>query len=166
MHFCLGFIWKVVLKKELKMNHAQMYPKDPDSPCRELSNGGLKIALALPVCPGIGFLCVHTGKAIQLYVDLISTSQISLIIANLFTEILVSSTVLRVFLRSMPPQNWGIYGGKPQNSIFCPLYWHPYLLCSRHWNSLRILAKLASFRWIFTKKALAKARSLQSHSLS
>ena len=32
----------------------------------------------------------------------------------------------------------------------------------RHWNSLRILAKLANFRWIFTKKALAKALSLVS----
>ena len=36
-------------------------------PCRELSNGGLGIAVALLVCRQIDFSCVSTGGPIQLY---------------------------------------------------------------------------------------------------
>ena len=43
-----------------------MYSKELDSPCRELSNGGLGFAVALPICSGIDFWCACTEEIIQL----------------------------------------------------------------------------------------------------
>ena len=37
------------------MDDTKPYPEDLDSPCRELSNGGLGLVVALLVCPGINF---------------------------------------------------------------------------------------------------------------
>ena len=49
-------------------NNAQtkIDPEDPNSPCRELSNGGLKSVVALLVCWQIDYSCASPGKAIQL----------------------------------------------------------------------------------------------------
>ena len=44
-----------------------MYPEDLNSPCRELSSGGLGIIVTLLVHWQIGFSCASPGKAIQLY---------------------------------------------------------------------------------------------------
>ena len=41
------------------MNVAKIYTADLDSPCRELSNGGLGIVVPLPVRSGIDFSCVY-----------------------------------------------------------------------------------------------------------
>ena len=49
------------------MTFTKLDPADLDSPCRELSSGGLGIVVALLVCRGIKFLCVSTGGPIQLY---------------------------------------------------------------------------------------------------
>ena len=54
-------------KKRSKMDHTTMKPTYLDSPCRELSNGGLGIIVTLLVHRGIDFLCVSTGDPIQLY---------------------------------------------------------------------------------------------------
>ena len=50
------------------MNCTKMYQADLDSSCRDLSNGGLRIVVALLVCWQIDFSCVSTGGPIQLYV--------------------------------------------------------------------------------------------------
>ena len=39
------------------MDDTKLDPEDLDSPCRELSNSGFGIVVALPVCRGIDF-CV------------------------------------------------------------------------------------------------------------
>ena len=46
-----------------------MYPADLNSPRRELSNGGLEIVVALPVCWQIIFLSARIGRPIQLYIS-------------------------------------------------------------------------------------------------
>ena len=43
------------------MDNTKPYPEDLDSPCRELSNGGLEFVVALLVRPGIIFSYVSTG---------------------------------------------------------------------------------------------------------
>jgi hypothetical protein len=40
-YFCLDIIWKVILKKEVKIDHTQIVTVDLDSPRRELSVRGL-----------------------------------------------------------------------------------------------------------------------------
>ena len=44
------------------MDHTKMNPKDLDSSCQKLFNGGLGIVVALLVCSGIIFVCVHWGS--------------------------------------------------------------------------------------------------------
>ena len=46
--------------------------KDLDSPCREFSNGGLESVTTLLVCWQIDYSCASTGKAIQLYIQIMS----------------------------------------------------------------------------------------------
>ena len=48
------------------MNFTKIVKTYLDSPCRELSNGGLEIVVALLVRPAINFVCVSTGGPIQL----------------------------------------------------------------------------------------------------
>ena len=42
-------------------------PEDLNSPCQELSSGGLGIVVALQVCWQIVLLSAYTGGPIQLY---------------------------------------------------------------------------------------------------
>ena len=49
------------------MPFTKIVPADLDSPCRELSNGGLGIAVAFLVCRQIMFLSAHIGRPNQLY---------------------------------------------------------------------------------------------------
>ena len=44
-------------ENEVNMDHTKIYPEDLNSACRELSNGGLEIVVALSVFSGI-FVCV------------------------------------------------------------------------------------------------------------
>ena len=60
----LDIIWKVILKKEAKMDHTKMYQADLDSPCRELFVPSLRFVVALLFFWEIIFLCASTGKAI------------------------------------------------------------------------------------------------------
>ena len=53
-------------ENEVKIDHTKMYPEDLNTPRQELSNGGLGIAVALLVRPGIDFSCVSTEDPIQL----------------------------------------------------------------------------------------------------
>ena len=62
--FCLVVIWNVIFKKGSKMNFTKILETDLDSPCRDLSNGGLGIFLALLVCWGVIFSCACTGAQI------------------------------------------------------------------------------------------------------
>ena len=55
VHFCSDIIWRGILKK-VKMVQTKMYQADLNSTCRELSNGGLGILVALLVCRGTYFL--------------------------------------------------------------------------------------------------------------
>ena len=48
------------------MNFTKIVKADLDSSCRELSNGGLGIVIALTVFPAINFSCGSTGGPIQL----------------------------------------------------------------------------------------------------
>ena len=41
------------LKNGVEKDHTKIYPEDLNSPCLEHSNSGLRIAVALMVCPGI-----------------------------------------------------------------------------------------------------------------
>ena len=62
VRFCFGIILKVILKKEVKMDHTKMDSADLSFPCQELSNGGLGIVAALLVhLQLIFFACVHWG---------------------------------------------------------------------------------------------------------
>ena len=56
-------------ENEVKKDHSKIYPEDLNSPCQELSNGGLEIVVAVLARPGINFLCVSTGGPIQLYLQ-------------------------------------------------------------------------------------------------
>ena len=49
------------------MDKIKLNPKDLDSPCQELSSGGLGIVVALLVRSGIDFSCVFIGGSTQLY---------------------------------------------------------------------------------------------------
>ena len=48
------------------MDHTKMVQADLDSPCRELSNGGLGIIVAPTFFSRIYFSCVYTEGAIKL----------------------------------------------------------------------------------------------------
>ena len=48
------------------MDHTKLEQADLDSPRRELSNGGLEIAVARMFFLGIDFSCAFTGGPIQL----------------------------------------------------------------------------------------------------
>ena len=58
------------------MNFTKIDQADLDSPCQELSNGGLGIVVAFPVCSGIEFSRACTGGPIQLYNQLLDISHI------------------------------------------------------------------------------------------
>ena len=45
----MGIILEVILKKEAKKDNGKWNPEDLDSPCQELSNGGLGIVITLLV---------------------------------------------------------------------------------------------------------------------
>ena len=57
-YLCSDIIWKVILEKEVKMDHTKIGTAYLDSPCQELSDGGLGIVVALLVRWGIDF-CVR-----------------------------------------------------------------------------------------------------------
>ena len=60
--FCLGIIWKVILKKKRsKIHFTKIDQADLDSPHRELSNGGLGIVVALTFFSGIIFCLLVLG---------------------------------------------------------------------------------------------------------
>ena len=94
VYFCLGIIWKVILKKEVRNKFTKIYQADLDSPRRELSNSSLGIVvvffwfvgkLIFRVCllgvqssciwsqivanplGWLAFLCQCSGWTIQLY---------------------------------------------------------------------------------------------------
>ena len=52
VYFCSGIIWKVILKKEVKINFTKIDQADLDS-SQEISNDGLGIVVALTLFPGI-----------------------------------------------------------------------------------------------------------------
>ena len=60
-YFSLDNIWKVILKKEVKMNFTKIVKAGLGSPHRELSDGCLGIVVALTVFLAINFSCVSIG---------------------------------------------------------------------------------------------------------
>ena len=64
VYFCSGIIWKFILKKGQK-SISQKYTAYLDFLCRELSKGGLGIAVcSLYGFSGTNFVCVSTGGPI------------------------------------------------------------------------------------------------------
>ena len=66
VYFCFGIIWTVILKKEVKNKFSKIDQADLDSPHRELSNGGLRIIVALLVRWGINFVRI-SGFRVQIF---------------------------------------------------------------------------------------------------
>ena len=54
------------------MGRTETFPVDLNSPCREISNGGLGFVVALSVRWQINFSCVYSEGPIQLYVTRIN----------------------------------------------------------------------------------------------
>ena len=64
--FCWDLVFTCFKNEKPKMDHTKIGTADLDSSCRELSNGGLGIVIALLVRRGINFVCAYIGRAIQL----------------------------------------------------------------------------------------------------
>ena len=64
--FVLALFLHVSKHEKSKINFTKVYMAYVDSPCRELSNGGLGIVVALLVRWGINFLSTYSGRVIQL----------------------------------------------------------------------------------------------------
>ena len=59
VEFCLDGIWKVILKKEVKMDHTkQLDQADLDPPCQELLVRDLGFVVALLFC-SVFFVCIY-----------------------------------------------------------------------------------------------------------
>ena len=63
--FCLGIIWKGILKKRSKIYFIRIDQGGLDSPRQELSNVGLGIVVALTFFSGINLLSAYNGRPIQ-----------------------------------------------------------------------------------------------------
>ena len=66
IQFCLvqwrlGIIWKVILKKEVKIDFTKIDQADSDFLRRELSNGSLKIVVAITIFRELIFVCACLG---------------------------------------------------------------------------------------------------------
>ena len=48
VYSCSDVIWKVISKKEVKMDYTKIDTADLDSPCQEVSNGGLRFVIHSP----------------------------------------------------------------------------------------------------------------------
>ena len=59
VQFCLDVVWKVILKRG-EMDDTKLNLVDVNSPSQELSNGGLRVVVALLVCWKIIFLSAQT----------------------------------------------------------------------------------------------------------
>ena len=57
------------------MGETKLDPRDLDFPCRELSNGGLGIVVAILACWQINVSLTHIERPIQLYCSLIAYSR-------------------------------------------------------------------------------------------
>ena len=64
--FCSDAIWKIILKKEVKIYIAKMDTAYLDSPRQELVNYVLSFVVALLFFSGIDFSCACTGGLTQL----------------------------------------------------------------------------------------------------
>ena len=64
--FLFGSYFESYFEKEAKINFTKVYPEDLNSLRGELSNGGLRFAVAFLVRWQISFLCVSTEGPIQL----------------------------------------------------------------------------------------------------
>ena len=62
-YFYLGIILKVILKKEVKIDHTKIDPADLNSPRQELSVHSLGFVITLLVRWQINFLCASTLEA-------------------------------------------------------------------------------------------------------
>ena len=66
-YFCSNSVFPYLKNEISKMNFTKIVKADLNSPCRDLSNSGLRIVTVLSVFPVIDFACAYTGRAIQLY---------------------------------------------------------------------------------------------------
>ena len=64
------------------MSFTKIVKTDLDSLCREFSNGGFGILVALAVFLGIIILCVSTGDPIQLFIAFVLVQACHLIVDN------------------------------------------------------------------------------------